>query len=79
MPKKEETVSFESSLEKLEAVVRELEAGEKGLEESLTLFETGVTLAKSLTRQLEEAKRKVEVLSQEDGKLARRPMTESRQ
>ncbi len=79
MPKKEEKVSFESSLEKLEAVVRELEAGEKGLEESLTLFETGVTLAKALTRQLEEAKRKVEVLSQEDGKLARRPMPESRQ
>jgi exonuclease VII small subunit len=34
-------------------------------------------LAKGLTTQLEEAKRKVEVLTKENGKLARKPMAES--
>jgi exodeoxyribonuclease VII small subunit len=74
MPKKEDQPDFESSLEKLEGIVRELESGEKGLEESLELFEKGVTLAKGLTTQLEDAKRKVEVLTKEGGKLARKPM-----
>ena len=77
MPKKEDQPDFESSLEKLEGIVRELESGEKGLEESLELFEKGVTLAKGLTTQLEDAKRKVEVLTKEGGKLARKPFAET--
>jgi exodeoxyribonuclease VII small subunit len=59
--------SFEASLEELEILVRELEAGEKPLEESLALFEKGVTLAKTLSKQLEEAKHKVEILVKEGG------------
>ena len=54
--------SFEDSLEALEALVRELEAGEKPLEESLELFEKGVGLAKRLSQQLEQAKHQVEIL-----------------
>ena len=77
MPKKEDKPDFESSLQKLEGIVRELESGEKGLEESLELFEKGVTLAKGLTTQLEDAKRKVEVLTKEGGKLARKPFAEA--
>ena len=77
MPKKEDKPDFESSLEKLEGIVKELESGDKGLEESLALFEKGVTLAKGLTTQLEEAKRKVEVLTKENGKLARKPFAET--
>ena len=75
--KKEAKEGFESSLEKLDVQVRELESGEKGLEESLELFERGVTLAKALTQQLEEAKHKVEVLTKEGGKLSRKPFAES--
>jgi exodeoxyribonuclease VII small subunit len=77
MPKKEDKPDFESSLRKLEGIVRELESGEKGLEDSLELFEKGVTLAKGLTAQLEDAKRKVEVLSKEGGKLSRKPFAET--
>jgi exodeoxyribonuclease VII small subunit len=77
MPKKEDKPDFESALQKLEGIVRELESGEKGLEESLGLFEKGVTLAKGLTAQLEDAKRKVEVLTKEGGQLTRKPFTES--
>ncbi|MDE2040088.1 MAG: exodeoxyribonuclease VII small subunit [Elusimicrobia bacterium] len=70
--------SFEASLQKLEELVRELEGGEKGLEESLEIFEQGITLAKTLAQQLQEAKQKVEVLTQQNGKSAKTPFTERR-
>jgi exodeoxyribonuclease VII small subunit len=68
--------SFEASLESLEDLVRQLESGEKGLEESLSVFEKGITLAKTLTKQLEEAKHKVEVLTQQNGKSAKKAFVE---
>ena len=70
---KAKTDSFEKTLESLEELVRELEAGDKGLDESLALFEKGVTLSKELTKRLEEAKTKVEALSKEGGKLVKKP------
>lgn len=70
-PKKE---SFEESLEALENLVGQLESGERGLEESLKLFEQGVTLAKTLAKQLEEAKHRVDVLIKEGGKPGKRPL-----
>ena len=71
--KKPET--FEKSLEALEDLVRELEAGEKGLDESLALYERGVTLAKELAARLEDAKSKVEALSKDGGKLVKKPFS----
>jgi len=65
--------TFEKSLESLEELVRELEAGDKGLDESLALFEKGVVLAKDLSKRLEDAKTKVEALSKEGGKLVKKP------
>ncbi len=73
MAKEPKTESFEKSLESLEELVRELEAGDKGLDESLALFEKGVTLSKELSKRLEDAKTKVEALSKEGGKLAKKP------
>ena len=77
MTKAAKKESFEGSLEKLEALVRELESGQKGLEESLKLFETGVVLAKQLSKQLEEAKHKVEQLNKAGGKLTREEFPEA--
>lgn len=76
MTKTAKKESFEGSLEQLEALVRELESGEKGLEESLALFEKGVTLSRELTQQLEQAKHKVEVLTKENGKIGKKPLDE---
>lgn len=73
MAKEPKAESFEKSLESLEELVRELEAGDKGLDESLALFEKGVTLSKELTKRLEDAKTKVEALSKEGGKLVKKP------
>jgi len=67
------TEAFEATLEQLEGLVRELESGDKSLEDSLALFEKGVVLARDLSQRLEEAKTKVEALSQEGGKLVRKP------
>lgn len=71
---KSKSDNFETSLESLEELVRELEGGGKGLEESLALFEKGVSLAKELSKRLEEAKTKVESLSNDGGKLLRKPL-----
>ena len=73
MSKAPKVESFEKSLENLEELVRELEAGDKGLDESLALFEKGVGLAKDLTKRLDDAKTKVEALSRESGKLVKKP------
>lgn len=68
---------FEKSLERLETTVRHLESGEKGLEESLELFESGVRLAKELTSKLEDVKHRVSVVTKAGGEqLKLRPMTE---
>ncbi len=54
--------SFESALSRLEALVRALEAGDVGLDESLTLFEEGIGLVKYCTEKLDSAEQKVKVL-----------------
>ena len=54
--------SFESSLEELERVVKELEKGDLPLERSLELFERGMILSAECKKQLEEAEMRVEIL-----------------
>ncbi len=75
MAKEPKAETFEKSLESLEELVRELESGDKGLDESLALFEKGVTLSKELSKRLEDAKTKVEALSKEGGKLVKKPFS----
>ncbi len=57
-----DNITFESTLEKLEKIVRELESGNVTLEESLKLFEKGITLSGICSNKLKEAKQKVEIL-----------------
>ena len=54
--------SFESSLEELEQIVRQLEGGDLPLDRSLELFEQGVRLSRECQKRLDEAERKVEIL-----------------
>jgi exodeoxyribonuclease VII small subunit len=54
--------TFEASLEELERIVKELEKGDLPLEQSLTLFESGMRLSADCKRQLEEAESRVEIL-----------------
>ncbi|MGD0498617.1 MAG: exodeoxyribonuclease VII small subunit [Bryobacteraceae bacterium] len=65
--------SFESCLDELEKVVRELEAGDLPLERSLELFERGVSLSDVCRKRLEDAETRIETLIRKDGKLAAEP------
>ena len=65
--------TFEASLEELEKVVKELEAGDLPLERSIELFEKGVALSETCRKQLEDAETRIEVLMRRQGKLQPEP------
>ncbi|MEO8520866.1 MAG: exodeoxyribonuclease VII small subunit [Acidobacteriota bacterium] len=54
---------FESAIAELERLVKTLEDGDLPLEKSLELFERGVQLSRFCHAKLEEAERRVEILS----------------
>jgi exodeoxyribonuclease VII small subunit len=59
-------VSFEEALAELERVVRDLEDGEVGLEQSLARYERGVGLVKRCYAQLREAEQRILLLTGTD-------------
>lgn len=63
-----ETIDFEATLAKLEALVQEMESGDLSLEESLSKFEEGVNLTKQCQKALDSAKLRIEKLMP-DGQL----------
>ena len=66
--------TFEESMQRLEAIVRELERGDIALEASMALFEEGTKLSAALAKQLDTAERKVTVLlSDGQGGTAEQP------
>lgn len=66
-------LSFESCLDELEKVVKDLEAGEMPLERSLELFEKGMNLSESCRKQLEQAETRVEMMVRKEGKWQPEP------
>jgi exodeoxyribonuclease VII small subunit len=54
---------FEESLAELEKIVSQLESGKLGLSEALTQYEAGVGYLKACHGQLEQAERRIELLS----------------
>ena len=70
--------SFEASLDELEQVVKQLEAGDLPLEKSLELFERGVNLSDTCRKQLEEAETRVEILLRKEGKIQAEPFRPER-
>lgn len=62
------TITFEAAMERLEEITRILESGAEGLDESLKLYEEGVSLIRLCTQKLETAEQSVKVLQmREDG------------
>lgn len=64
---------FEEALARLEALVKRLDGGELPLEESLSLFEDGVALARGCAEQLASAERRIELLLREGDALRVEP------
>lgn len=56
-------LSFEEALARLEALVAALEGGDLPLEEALRRFEEGVRLTRLCTARLEDAERRVHLLT----------------
>lgn len=66
---------FEDSMKRLETIVEELEGGELSLEDSITRYEEGVRLSRTLTRTLDQAEKRIERLVEgEGGEAATEPM-----
>ena len=54
---------FEEALAGLERIVRELEGGDLPLDDALKLFEEGVRLSRFCSTKLDEAEKRIEILT----------------
>lgn len=59
-------IKFEEALGRLEQIVDQLEAGTLALEDSLQVFEEGVGLARRCAKYLEEAEKRIELLTRDE-------------
>ena len=70
MAKKGKQIQFEEAFKRLGDIVTKLESGDLSLEESMTLFEEGITLTKTCKTRLEAAEQKIQLLLKDsDGNL----------
>lgn len=60
-----EALNFEAALERLEAVVEQLEGGELELEAALAAFEEGVALSRRCAGELDAAERRIDILTRD--------------
>ena len=51
-------------MSKLEEIVQKLNEGNVGLDESITLYEQGIKLAKQCSTKLKQAKQKIELINE---------------
>ena len=64
-------IKFEEAIDKLDLIVSKLESGAATLDESLALFEEGVSLIKLCNEKLDTAEQKVRILTEaEDGTVS---------
>lgn len=73
----EKEAPFEEVMDRLQAVVEQLEEGDLPLEQSLMIFEEGVRLSRAGAKRLDEAERRVEELLAAGDELQTSPLEES--
>ena len=74
-PTPDDAGRFEDALAELESIVQRLEKGELALEDSLSAFERGIKLVRSLSQRLADVEQRVEILLKSDaGRLVLRPV-----
>ena len=74
--KKQADVSFEAAVEKLEAIVEEMESDELPLDKLLVRYEEGAKLVKACEEKLQSAETRITQLEETlEGELAARPVT----
>ena len=68
-------LTFEQAIERLEKIVADMEAAELPLEDVLKKYEEGTRLVRFCSQKLEEAEKKIEVLTKKaDGTVALEPL-----
>ena len=60
---------YESAMERLEVITEQLEAGEPTLEEAIKLYTEGLEIAKLCNDKLNEADKKIKIISEKNGLL----------
>lgn len=73
---KNKSTSLETTLRKLEAVVKKLEDEDIGLEDSLDAFEEGIRLTRSAQEALDVAEQKVQLLLEKNGDPVEQPLSD---
>ena len=75
MPRKKE-LSFEESLTKLEAIVKQMESGDSGLKDLMDNYTEGMKLGEACLKELAKAEAAMDVMVQQaDGKITERELT----
>ncbi len=59
-------MTFEENIKRLEEIVRLLEKGDAPLDSSLSLFEEGCKLVKNCSKALDDAQKKITVLTKNE-------------
>ncbi len=73
-----EKLTFEQAISRLQEIVEKVETGQIGLEDAIAQYEIGCKLVGHCKQILEQAERKIEILSKGlDGKLTAQPFTAS--
>ena len=67
--KKKKVLSFEEGMKALEQLVEKLSGSELALEESIALYEEGKLLAAQLSAQLEEQKKRIEMIDPDTAEI----------
>ena len=67
--KKKKALSFEEGMKALEQLVEKLSGSELALEESIALYEEGKMLAAQLSAQLEEQKKRIEMIDPDTAEI----------
>ncbi len=74
-PQESSELSYEQSLQQLEALVARLEGGDIPLEDALRDFERGVLLVRHLRGRLDQAQQKIEsIMAAENGEAVAQPL-----
>lgn len=69
MGEKEEQLTFEEAIERLEEVVDSLEQGDVPLEKALSMFQEGMELSKICHAKLTTVEKQIEQILTEDGEI----------
>lgn len=74
---KQESPSFEKSMERLETIVTDMESGELSLDAMIKQFEEGQSLIRFCSGKLDEVERRIERLLTKEGPVETEPLSEA--